>query len=268
MTGRRPRPAYLKALGNLDPPESIEIGGIEFQRVEIFKHDSWAATALYHAFNQKIVCKFNRQQPLGLVPMGWLGRWLAKREAAHYRRLQTIFQIPRLHGSVSANGVPLPYAVAHEYIAGKPLGKNEVLPPEFDRQLQELVDRVHRCQLAYVDLHKRENIIVASDGRPFLIDFQVSWMAPEEKKWWSLPQHWILKKLQAMDRYHLEMHEAHHRRLRGDFSFAPKRPWWIRAHRCISAPLRRVRRWILVKLNIRSGEGRAESEHNPEKAFH
>lgn len=263
----KPRPPFLRALGKHDPPLSIQLGDEVLSREEIFKHDSWAATALYASADQKVVCKFNRQHPLCGMPMGWLGRWLARREFAHFQRLQGIAGIPRLQGCVAVDGNIAKHAVAHEFIAGNPLPNNQPISIEFDAQLAELMERVHQRELAYVDFHKRENIIVGADGRPYLIDFQVSWMASPKKNFLSLPRRWILRQLQAMDRYHLSMHQAHHVRLRGEAYCEPQRPWWIRLHRKITRPIRQSRRWILVKLGIRAGNGLASSEHCPEQAF-
>jgi hypothetical protein len=267
MNRGKPRPPFLRALGKHDPPQSITVDGAEFERAEIFKHDSWAATALYQAGQQKIVCKFNRRRNLFGFPMRWLGYWLARRESAHYQRLQGIPGIAKLCGAIYVNGSRASNAVAHEFIAGNPLRENVPVNEEFDSQLRELIAEVHRRKIAYVDLHKRENIIVTADGRPHLIDFQVSWMAPLIDSIWSWPRRWLLGRLQTMDQYHLDMHEAHHRRLRGDFSFQPDRPWWIKWHRKVTVPIRQARRWALIKLGIRSGYGMASTEHSPEQAF-
>lgn len=263
-----PRPAFLKALGANEPPVEIVVGGEPFLRVDIFKHDSWAATALYQSGNRKkIVCKFNRQASLFGIPMRWLGRRLARREAAHYLRLADVSGIPQLCGQIFAGQVPLSNAVAHVFVAGRPLGKNEIVPEQFDEQLEELVAQVHRHDLAYVDLHKRENIIVGDDGSPHLIDFQVSWMVRQDRPWWGFAARWWLHRLQRMDRYHVAMHVAHHRRLRGNQYNEPPRPLWIKAHRIVTIPIRQTRRWLLVKLGIRKGVGDAASEHFPEQAF-
>jgi hypothetical protein len=45
----RPRPAPFRALGAADPPATITLDGETFRRVEILKHDSWAATAVYRS---------------------------------------------------------------------------------------------------------------------------------------------------------------------------------------------------------------------------
>ncbi len=46
----RPRPALFRALGRDEPPSVVTIGGEKHELIEIFKHDSWAATALTREF--------------------------------------------------------------------------------------------------------------------------------------------------------------------------------------------------------------------------
>ena len=61
------RPAIFRALGRRDVPPTVTIDGHEYHLEKVFKHDSWAATALYEGHDGKIVCKFNRQQSIFLL---------------------------------------------------------------------------------------------------------------------------------------------------------------------------------------------------------
>ena len=70
----------------------------------MLKHDSWAATAVYRGPAGRIVCKFNRQQPIFLFPMRWLGRMLARREASFLLRLADVANVPSLTGDVYVDG--------------------------------------------------------------------------------------------------------------------------------------------------------------------
>ena len=63
----RERPQLLRALGRSEPPLLVTVDGELYSRAEVFKHDSWAATASYRsADGRMIVCKFNRQAPNAL----------------------------------------------------------------------------------------------------------------------------------------------------------------------------------------------------------
>lgn len=263
----KPRPALFRALGTQDPPSTVRIDGETYELSEIFKHDSWAATAIYQSATKKVVCKFNRQQSAFGVPLRWLGQWLAQREAAHYRRLTGMANVPALCGAVTADGVALPHAVAHDYVEGHPLSRYDQLPESFLLELQAAFAEVHRRQMAYVDLHKRENILVGVDGKPYLIDFQVSFMLPEKAGAFEPMQRWLLKQLQRIDCYHLRKHERTlHMARTGETPAETPRPWWIRLHRLLAVPLRETRRRFLVLLGIRKKEGRSHTEHFAEDA--
>jgi len=263
----KPRPALLRALGKQDPPPVVRIDGEAFELREIFKHDSWAATAIYQSATKRVVCKFNRQQSAFGVPLKWLGRWLAQREAAHYRRLAGVVNVPALCGPITVDGIEWPFAVAHEYVEGHPLSRFDVLPESFLLELQAAFAEVHRRQMAYVDLHKRENILVGDDGRPYLIDFQVSWMLPDKRSALTPIQGWFLTQLQRIDCYHLRKHERTlHIARTGEIPNEPTRPWWIRVHRLVAVPLRETRRRLLVWLGVRKKQGRSHTEHFAEDA--
>jgi hypothetical protein len=270
--GVRPRPPVLRALGRAEPPEQVEIDGKQYTLERVVKHDSWAATAFYAGSGLKVVCKFNRQQRIGLMPMRWLGRLLARREANALRRLAGLPGIPAWLGEVRVNDSVLRHAVAHVFVPGRPLSRYDKLPERAFAELEQLLAEVHKRGMAYVDLHKRENILVGEDGRLYLLDFQICYSLPS---WWpgnAWPARIILKLLQRSDRYHLGKHYARcvlgksYREVDDDAgAHVGKRPWWIRLHRGVAQPFRSCRRWLLVKLGVRAGQGRVETEFFPEE---
>jgi hypothetical protein len=257
----------FRALGSQDPPRKIEVEGVVFRRVEIFKHDSWAATALYESDDRRIVCKFNRVEAIGGMPCAWLGRALARREARMYRRLQDVPGIPRpVAGRIRVSGQIQRHAVGHDYVPGHPLRWHDSVGDEFFPRLRKSLQSVHRRGMAYVDLNKRENILQGDDGQPYLIDFQISVRLP---RLWPLSA--LLRVLQNADCYHLEKHA---RAFRPDlFRAGPaarsgsRQPLAIRWHRALFRPLRQLRRRILVWLGVRAGSGYAHSEVGVELAL-
>ena len=250
----RPRPALFRALGKADPPEQVTVDGRTYDRVDVLKHDSWAATAIYRAGADRIVCKFNRRQSILGLPMGWLGKWLARREAHFYRVLADLPSVPAGCGPVGHAGRVLPNAVAHHYVEGRPIQAADRLSTAFFQQLRATLAEVHRRGIAYMDLHKRENVLVGADGRPYLIDFQVSVALPR----WFPPLRW----LQGGDRYHLLKHRfVHAHPTRKEERRRPSPPAWLRLHRVGGQPLRRLRRWLLTVVGIRRGDGKVQSEH-------
>lgn len=264
----RPRPPLFRALGRQEPPATVEIDGEYFRRQEVLKHDSWAASAIYAAGPRRAFCKFNRQQAVLLMPMRWLGRMLAAREQAFHDRLTGVEGIPASLGPVRLSDQVMPNAIAREFITGHALREGEWVDDNFFPRLRSLLAEMHRRGMAHVDLHKRENILVGADGRPYLIDFQISFRLTRLPLVgaWARP---LLTILQQCDDYHLLKHQLKHRP--DQCSCRPEeiarlRPWWIRIHRGLAVPFRSCRRQLLVWLGIRSSGGHAHSETFPEIA--
>jgi hypothetical protein len=166
----QPRPKVFRALGKADPPEQVEIDGHPYRRVDILKHDSWAATALYQGSRVMVIAKFNRQQSVFGLPMKWLGRWLAQRETRMLQMLADLPNVPDYSGNLAINGINQLHAVTHDYVPGHPLERREPVNDAFFPTLQQLIKDMHARDLAYVDLSKRQNIIVGDDDKPYLID--------------------------------------------------------------------------------------------------
>jgi hypothetical protein len=251
----RPRPPVFRALGASDPPPEVVVDGKHYARTEIFKHDSWAATALYAGEHGRIVCKFNRVQPVLGFPMTWLGRRLAERERRALQRLADLPQIPAPLGPVFADGRRMPNAVARSFVAGHPLGKDERVGPDFFPSLRAALGEMHRRGIAYVDLHKRENIIVGDDGRPYLVDFQISFDVTHPRLRWIPGIRVVFDSLCKGDLYHLQKH-VH----RSEGGAVPEIPRWLRLHRLVAVPFRQLRRRLLVVRGIRTGHGSAATE--------
>jgi len=263
--GVKPRPPVLRALGKLEPPAEVEVGGSRYLRVEVLKHDSWAATAVYEGSQERIVCKFNRQQSIFGVPAAWIGRRLAARESYLLKALAALPNVPAYRGPVLSNGRPLRHCTAHVYVPGHPLKRREYVNDEFFPTLGRMLDSMHRLGIVYVDLHKSENILVGDDGQPHLIDFQVCFIRPR-RRWLSALLQYVEAVLKDTDRYHFRKHLCRSRPDLAGCDCNNERPWLIRAHRSVAAPLRTLRRRLLVAIGVRRGLGLADSEHFPEDA--
>jgi hypothetical protein len=272
----RPRPAFLRALGRAEPPQRVLVAARRYRLERVFKHDSWAATALYRLEpgepdgEELLVCKFNRQESVFGLPLAWLGPVLAAREARFLARLAGTGRVPAVERLVlNGQGRRLDHAVAHAFVTGEPLSKRAELQNAFFPCLEQLLAAMHADGLAYVDLHKMENVLVGSDGLPWLIDFQVSFALPRRQPWRALARP-LFNLLSSGDRYHLIKHWI---RLRPDqCGLGPAdldrfRPRWIRWHRRIGVPLRSLRRRLLTGLGVRDRSGHARSETFAEEAL-
>jgi hypothetical protein len=98
-------------------------------------------------------------------------------------------------------------------------------------------------------MNKSTNILLGDDGRPYLIDFQISCDLHEWGDWFFT--RWWLRRFQREDWYHLLKHK---RRLRPDELTAhekravEQRSWLIRLHRFLSRPYFVIRRALFKRL--------------------
>jgi hypothetical protein len=167
-------PARLLGARPPRPGDAVRFGGRDARYLACLKRDAFAANHLVEiAGGERLVVKTAR--PLGA---------LARRERAIYRRLAGIDGVPAL-------GAPQGETwLTHAFVEGRPLGEiwREILreaeardgrfdprvPPDFYDRLEALVRAIHARGVIVLDLSKRDNIIVRPDGRPAVIDFQIS----------------------------------------------------------------------------------------------
>ncbi len=238
----------LLALGQPEPPAVIDVAGERFEFVRLMKHDFFAATALYQGARRKVVAKFGRQSPILGLPADWIGRFLAWQEARMYGELSGMEAVPEFVGRYGST------CIVHEFIEGAPLEKNQPVPDGFFGQLKEAIDAIHARDMAYVDLEKRQNVLLGDDGKPYLIDFQISWHLPRSMGGETLLARWVRRRLQEGDRYHLLKLQ---RRVRRDqlteeqIRQSYKKPLYVRLHRLITLPLLKARRALLGMIDPR-----------------
>ncbi len=243
---RKELPPSLKALGRERLPETLSLPAGSFHLDRVFKHDFFAVTALYMGSSGKIVLKMGRKADFCGLPCAWIGRLLARHEADMYRRLQDLEAIPAFLGMWERHGF------VHAYVAGHPMQKGEHVPDDFFDRLRDAIEAIHRRGMAYVDLEKPQNVIVGDDGRPYLIDFQISWHLSKRYGGESWPARFILRCLQDADRYHLLKLQ---RRTRPDQLSAEqlaasfRKPWYIHLHRWLTQPATQLRRRTLARLD-------------------
>ncbi len=242
---KRP-PHWLLALGRSSPPERITVAGNEYRLRKLFKHDFFAATAMYAGTAGDVVLKIGRRADVFGVPTAWIGRLLAQHEASMLRALQDLEGVPRFIGRWQATGV------VHEFIPGSPLSREARVPDDFFDRLGRTVQAIHDREMAYVDLEKPQNVIVGDDGKPYLVDFQIGWHLSPKHGGRTPPGRWLLRRLQEGDRYHLLKLR---RRVRRDQLSAEeleqsyRKPFYVRLHRRFTGPLLRLRRGTLNRLD-------------------
>lgn len=253
-------------------PTEIRLIDGPYRHVRTFKHDFFAATGLYQGPSGKVVLKLGRTALLLGLPMAWLGEWAADHEWDMYRLAEDVPCVPRCFGKYGRTGF------VHAYVEGHPLQRHERVSDEFFPQLNDILDRLHARGMAYVDLEKRENILVGTDGKPWLIDFQISYPGPDLDQLIDrrrgpgvlhkfIPRalrRYLLIRLQRGDRYHLLKHRRRHRPdtlTQVEIASSYQVGLTIQLHRLLMRPLTLLRRSIL---KILTGRSRSPKQDGPE----
>jgi len=119
----------------------------------------------------------------GAIPLsGMIARYLARREQRALARLEGAGCAPRGVEDEAAAAVPgddghpprRRDVFLREWIDGVSLPLATELPADFFDLLDDLVGELHARGVCHNDLHKEPNVLVASDGRPALVDFQLA----------------------------------------------------------------------------------------------
>ncbi len=159
-----------------------------------------------------------------------LGRLLVRRECQVLRRLEGLGGVPAGVRRLS------PFALREDFVEGPTLHdlctKHVPIPREFFDSLAAVVAAVHAAGFVHLDLYNDRNVIVASGGKPVLLDWQSALGTSR------LPG-FLRRRLEGVDRAGafkfcdklrpVELTDSQ-RRFPGRFRFLRKRFWFPRLH--------------------------------------
>lgn len=97
----------------------------------------------------------------------WLARSLARREARALAVLESVDGTPSLIDSGA-------WGLEREWLPGRPMQVARPTDAAYFRAAFRLLRRLHREGIAHNDLAKEPNWLVADDGRPLIVDFQLA----------------------------------------------------------------------------------------------
>ncbi|MDD5458573.1 MAG: hypothetical protein PHF37_04190 [Phycisphaerae bacterium] len=233
------------ACGDKGFAERIECGGKGYLLEEVMKHDFFAATAVYRCENadgdmpRKIVLKRGRGCHFLGMPLRWLGVWMQDHEVGVLRKLNGIGGTPKFLSLYGKTGF------LYEYIEGRSLDRVTSLDGEFFEQLKKLLAKVHERKIVYFDLNKKGNIIAGADGKPYMIDFQISVFLDDNFLLSKAASKWLRELLQRSDTYHLYKQKkrfARHLLTEEEKELYSRKSLLIRLHRMIADPYKTIRR--------------------------
>lgn len=252
------------ACGEQDmPPQIVCLGG-RYVLEKVLKHDFHAATGLYRRelevsglkleeglnlptangkLPARLICKANRQMHFCLLPLGLIGRLMTHSEVCNLRRCEGIAEVPQVLARIG------PHMYVYEYIEGQSLNERPLsLPADFFDRLLVVLQKVHARNLVHFDLHKPGNILVDTEGRPHIIDFQISRHIGDRfllsRRLSSCFRRW----LQSYDFYHIYKHK---RRLQpqllteAEAKLSHNHSLALEIQRAIAKPYKRIRRACL-----------------------
>jgi predicted Ser/Thr protein kinase len=249
--------AQFYACGSRELPGEIHVNGGRYSFVRELKHDFFAATGLYQLSNgcdvngdvpKKVVLKVSRQQNLLGLPMRWLGAGICEREITNIRRVADLGRVPRLLSSYGRCGM------IYEYIEGRGLDQEPELSEDFFEKLRHLLKELHRRNVVYVDMNKRDNVIVGKDGEPYLIDFQISVHVPRRVLISRRLSDRLLNVLKTADIYHLYKLK---RKIQPQYlteqenRISRHKTVLIKLHRLCATPFRKFQRSFMKFLRLR-----------------
>ena len=252
------------------PPQITCLGG-QYALERVLKHDFHAATGLYRRqvfeassvkcevnpqldasgfklqtsdlkLPNRLICKINRRMHFCFLPLGLIGRLMTRSEISKLRRCEGIPEVPQVLARLD------PHMYVYEYIEGHSLNEKPPLPADFFDRLASALQQVHARNLVHFDLHKLGNILVDTEGRPHIIDFQIARHIGDRlllSRWLSAR---LRRGLQSYDIYHIYKHK---RRLQpqllteAEEKLSRNHTWPLELQRAIARPYKRIRRACL-----------------------
>jgi hypothetical protein len=240
-------------------PEVVELLGASYRLGAMLKQDFYAATGLYEREEtdavesqgsgppRQVLLKVYHVDPLGIIPLAFMGRLLCRREAGFLKQLDGVEGVPRL---LALHG---PSGLVREFAPGCNLRQYSrsggQVDAEFFPKLRAILDEVHARGLSHNDLSKPENLLVTPEGAPVLIDFQIATsIATRGGPLVRALSLWLIRYMQGVDGYHLA--KQYSRRRPMDFTpderaAMERKGWLITAHGWLRRPYRAVRHLVL-----------------------
>jgi len=228
-----------------DYPGEAKIEDEVYRFERILKDDFFSVNVLYrNAMGRRYVLKLSDFRFLFGLLFRPFAAAMSRHEYRIYEMVADLEGVPRLgprHG---------PRGYFHEYIEGRTLHeipRGSPLAEDFFDRLRRLIERIHERRIFYLDLNKQGNIIVAQDGRPYLIDYQICMHFPQRRGWYGRWSDRVFRTLIGEDIYHVYKHK---RRFQPERLTDEERKLAVRSRlnqrydRFFGSPYRRVKRLI------------------------
>ena len=134
---------------------------------KLLKKDLFGRVSLINSETGPLVRRDTRD---AAIPVRWIARRLLAREARALAVLEELDGVPGLIRSDKRS-------LDRSYVDGVPMQEGQPGNIDYFRQAARVVRRMHRLGVVHNDLAKEPNFLLTSDGKPAIIDFQLSWFA-------------------------------------------------------------------------------------------
>ena len=232
-------------VGSSPAEQEIRIDGEWYDHLGTLKDDAFAQTELVARDGRKYLYKTSRLRLIRGLRLRRLMKRLNNREVRTHRLLEGVQGVPRLVKCVSET------SFLREFVDGRTLDrKPPYMRADFFDEFLEIVRDIHARGVAFVDLAKKENVVVTTEGRPFLIDFQVSIARSTGRGPIAGIWNAVVRLMQEADIYHVFKHKKRIRPdlLRPEERQYARRPWFQRIHKyCFRLPYHAIKRRIIPK---------------------
>lgn len=145
-------------------------------QTQLLKKDLFGQVSLHIDGTNSRIVRDTSQAPLATR---WIARRLLAREGRALAAADGLFGIPEVLRCERD-------VLERSYLDGLPLHRAARPAPDYFRDAQRLLRRLHRNNIAHNDLAKEPNILVTNDGAPAFIDFQLAWYAPRRGRLFRL----------------------------------------------------------------------------------
>ncbi len=136
---------------------------------KLLKKDVFGRVSLIHSEAGPLIRRDTRDAPIALR---WIARHLLAREARALAVLEELDGIPTL---IRADRSTL----ERSYVDGAPMQEGRPGNLDYFHAAARVVRRMHRLGIVHNDLAKEPNFLLTTDGKPAIVDFQLSWFAPQ-----------------------------------------------------------------------------------------
>jgi predicted Ser/Thr protein kinase len=132
---------------------------------KLLKKDAFGQVSLIHTKTGPLIRRDTRDAAIALR---WIARRLLAREARALAVLEELDGIPALIRSDKST-------LDRTYVDGVPMQEGRPGDIEYFHAAARILRRMHRLGVVHNDLAKEPNLLLTSDGRPAIVDFQLSW---------------------------------------------------------------------------------------------